>query len=650
MSGSANQLDMGLDWREANALLERLPAMPVDERTAAVDCLVHAEFPEVRDSAIRVGAITFSSDEIESRIRDGSDMVLQNATLEILKKRAAAEEPLLRRLLGDEDPQVVIQALQVVDSQRLEGLRPEVRTCLSHEDQNVVQHAILAVGHLADENSEADLLRFLAEDNPWLQIGAIHALGDLGSAAAVPHLEALLEDSMLAAAAADALFQIGDGAAIRTLAEHCFRGEEDGLDDSLLALVVDGLERMRGTERLGADRERQLERFEKLLVSGAEEHIETAARGVLALGPGEMDQEALEVLLPESEPTMDRRSLHRGELLPPCLEDRSDLVVQLLRMPDRARCWGFILADREDPARFETDLQAAMLSAGTDLCVSCAAVPLMQLSSSSSIGILLRLLERMPDSTRIEVAGKLLDQQEKVFACLTDVDLPPRIEIFVRAILGDDPKRLQDDISELAPAARADLVRELGDKSEIVSGLPWADWLSENPEVVAGTLAEIALRSNDGEYLPLIHLALTKTHEPTLIRAVGELADVESIPLLLEMYETGSDLVRVSILESLGMLGGDAAQDLLFDVAQSGSGELARIATRSLSHCAGTQHLEYFHRMSTHPDWLFRVAAADALGSLPGSENEAALTRLAADPVRLVSDAARAALRNHEGS
>jgi HEAT repeat protein len=128
-----------------------------------------------------------------------------------------------------------------------------------------------------------------------------------------------------------------------------------------------------------------------------------------------------------------------------------------------------------------------------------------------------------------------------------------------------------------------------------------------------------------------------------LIRAVGELRDRRSVPLLVDLYHAQGDH-RPVLVESLGRIGGPEARAVLRPVLEERDGALVRIAYRALSYCALEEDDEIFRAAVAHPDWYVRLACADVLGRFRGPENRAALAQLAADPVSIVSQRALASL------
>ncbi len=208
-----------LSWDGAMRLLEALPAMPPGERGAQVELLVHNASPGIRERVLHLGANLLPEERLAEHLRNDHDAVLRNAGLEMLKLRGARSFPLAVRLLADSEPDVVLQAVLLLDHLRDPRALEPLRAVLGHGDLNVAQAAILAIGRLGDGRSIPDLLPFLDAD-PWLQMAAVQALGDLRSRRAVAALARMLGDPVIGAIAAEALARIGGATACRALAAH----------------------------------------------------------------------------------------------------------------------------------------------------------------------------------------------------------------------------------------------------------------------------------------------------------------------------------------------------------------------------------------------------------------------------------------------
>ena len=112
---------------------------------------------------------------------------------------------------------------------------------LHHQDPNVAQSAIEAVGQLRTREAVPALLK-LVHGELWLQLAAINALGAIGAAEAVQPLMALVPDSVLAEPAVQALRSIAAPESLELMLTLLPGVHERALLDPLLlaiAVVID---------------------------------------------------------------------------------------------------------------------------------------------------------------------------------------------------------------------------------------------------------------------------------------------------------------------------------------------------------------------------------------------------------------------------
>ena len=207
-------------WDECVEILERLPTMPLDTRVEAVERLVRNPSPGIREQALRIGASVLPDSRLTEYLRDPADAALRNAGSEILRLRGGRSLPLVVRLLRDSDPDVVLQAVLILDRLRDPRALEPLHAVLGHADPNVQQEAILAIGHLGDARSIIHLVPFLGADL-WVQMAAVQALGDLRTPEAVPHLAERLIDPLVGSLAAEALAPLRAGVTLS--ARRCDR-------------------------------------------------------------------------------------------------------------------------------------------------------------------------------------------------------------------------------------------------------------------------------------------------------------------------------------------------------------------------------------------------------------------------------------------
>ncbi len=624
-----------LSWDECMSLLHELPSLPLDSRAEVIEELIRNPSPGIRERALRVGVAVLPEQTLVSYLRSDSDAVLRNAALEILKARDGRSFQLSCDLLRDDDDDVALQAVLILDHIKDPRAVEPLRALLNHREVNVVQATMVALGHLGDARTIGDLMPFLTAD-PWLQMAAVQALGDLRSPQATSALQPLLTDLMVGPMAAEAMAQIGGSDAFSSLARHWLAYHEE-LDPEtslgLLAHVMEGLtEAPSEIENLRdslADRLR--DPFLGVRVS--------AARCLLALGPGPEDGEALNLLA-------GARKEH--DIVPSCLSRRPELITYLLSKPGRLRSWGFLLAARFPEA---TD-RGAVADALRDPRGPDALEPVLQaLKAIHSDEIAGALLEFYLHRNREDrgALGEIMAEHREALRAAADEHEPigRRDKLVLASVLGEPAEKVVAAILELPESERLEVVGELTSDVEIMRRLPWHEWLESNPDHYSDLACEVAVDSSLRELLEPLRALLDTRPSVEIVRAVGELGDRKSVPTLLALAasEGASPILRPLIVENLGRIGGPEARLALRELAASDDDKLIRLAYKALARCAAEDDDSFFRQAVGHSDWYVRLSAAEVLGRFVRPENLDSLSQLAADPVSIVSRQALTALR-----
>ncbi|MFQ5525779.1 MAG: HEAT repeat domain-containing protein [Thermoanaerobaculia bacterium] len=622
-------------WQRSLDELEALPSLPVEERVEVVERLIRNPRPGIRERALRVGTAVLSDDTLVEYLRSDADAVVRNAGLEILKRKGSQSLSLAVNLLKDAEPDVALQAVLLIDHiGDPRGLEP-LRAVLRHEDTNLVQAAMVAVGHLGDHRVIPDLLAFLTADL-WLQMAAIQALGDLRNPEAIAPIAELLTDLMVGSTAAEAVAQIGGEEAFDVLSKHwlAFRSTLD--PENSLGLLAHTLEGLAGEPEYPKDLRPALAEHLRDPYRGVRN---SAARCLLALGPGPEDTEALSVLV---------SGYDESDVLPSCLNRRTDLAPALLAKPIPLNSWGFLLC-AQSPA--EAPVEA--LVSGID------ALPAVQLPQPLLGGLerlhlealgapLLRLYLRTKPAERVRLLPALQANHEAVSRAVDDVDtLSANDHAVLMAILRKSTEATHRTLVELEPEARTEVLRLVLDQADLLRTLPWESWLTEEPDRYLDLAARAASNGGLAELLPHLREALAETPNAEAIRAVGNLGDRESVPVILPIFEReDSKTLRPIVIESLGKIGGTEAREALREIATGREGIDSRLAYHALAECASEEDDECFRQAAAHSDWYIRLAAVQALARFSRPENLRALSELAADPVSIVAERALTALRS----
>lgn|GEM_PF-871395 len=632
-------------WDECLAILERLPSLSAEARAAALELLVRNPSPGIREQVLRIGAAVLPDAQVTAYLRNDADAVLRNAASEILRLRGGRSLPLVTGLLHDPDPDVVLQAVLILDRLRDPRALEPLHAVLAHPDPNVQQEAILAIGHLGDARSIPYLLPFL-DGEPWVQMAAVQALGDLRSPEAVVHLATRLADDLVGSLAAEALARIGGEAALLALTDPWPMSKlaiDEEILAGLLAHVLEGLAPAKAQKVLPAG-------FPSLLAarfdSGSSEQRTAISRCLLILGPSPWDEAALTALA--AAPPVQ-------SVLPAALAWRHDLAARLLGQPGERGAWGFLLA-----ARFPDQVPAAALvsvlaAVSKDWDHLPALAQALTKSKVPGLGEpLLDLYLRAPAGAREVLEPVLAIHRVELQKALKR---RPAIEAVDRLALaaqtGTAAGELLASLLALPAPGRPAAVSRLLGCEELVRALPWERWVAEEPEIYGPLAADAAGRYALHDLGPVLRAQAAATPSAPLLRALGELADRDAVPLLVSLLDRRREL-RLVGLESLGKIGGPEARAALRAViaaaiAAPASGPELRVAYRALAGCATAEDEALFLQAAIHTDWYVRLAAVDGLGRSPHLVNAAALARLAGDPVQAVAHRALTALESRLG-
>ena len=615
-------------WNECIDLLKHLPEMPLDARAAAIEVLIRNPSPGIRQQAFRVGATVLSDPHLTDFLRDDSDAVRRNAGSEILRLRGSKSFPVVVSLLSDADPDVVLQAVLILARMRDPRALEPLHNVLRHPDPNVVQEAVVAIGQLGDSRSVPHLLPFL-EDDPWVELAAIQALGDLRAREAVPALAAKLTDPFSGLPAAEALARIGGCAAFAALVGHWMtRKSGTGTEElvGLLAHVVEGLSDP--PESLPAGLRRVLIVHLDNEESGALR--QASARCLLALGPGPWDAHAARVLAEEAGTT--------AADLPPALRRRSDLLPALLAIPGKARIWGLRLAAKYPDCATAEILAAQLAEVADDPDLLPALTQALVQAHPAGLGALLLDLylqlgpeERGTLQPALAVyAGELKD------ALARRPGIDPGEAIVLSASLGDPADAIRSGLLTLSPEQRRNAIAQLLGREDVASSLPWEEWLAGG-DALLPLAAEAAARYRLTHLLPALRERAGRSPALPVLLALADLRDPEAVPLFQSLLERPN--LRPVALECLGKIGNDDARESLRQtIARGGTDAELRIAYRALAGCAEPRDEALFRAAASHTDWPIRLAAAEVLSSSCAQpENLEILALLATDPVSAVA-------------
>lgn len=628
MSNAMQIRPQELSWDDSIKILDALPGMALDERAKAVEKLFRNPSPGIRQRALSIGATVLSDNSIEKFIRNEVDDVIRNAGLEILKLKGKRSFSLIVSLLKDHEPDVVLQAIIVLDHLRDPRAFNSLRTLLKHENPNVVQAAITAIGHLGDARAIPELLPFLKAD-PWLQMASIQALGDIRSPIAVKPLKRLLPDFLLGPFVAEALARIGGSQAFLALSEHWvfFHAElEDEPMLGFLAYILEGLSKKPKVAPAFFDT------LSSYLDDGEEPVRAATARCFLVLGPSQNDEKAIHVLAD---------SYNNLPELPVCLIRRRDLIPVLLTMEGLPSIWGIQLAARYPKEARVSDIIKALSRDEVLEHINVVIQCLRKKKDPHLAPALIDLYLRVPLASRplviplLVMYKKNLNMKSEYWA-----HLEKEIRLILSASLGNDADTIVREIQELPSESQISVISQIYDQKAICQKLPWNTWLLESPSTYGTIAAQVAIKVQLYELIPLLRNVLQHYINPDIIRALGELGDRESVPMLVDYLNKAHSFIKALIIENLGRIGGPEARKALQNTIMNAEGKEASLAYRAFSQCAIDEDTPFFLKAISHADWIIRLACVEVLGRFQKADNLDALTRLAADPVPSIAQRA----------
>jgi len=619
-------------WDECVQLLNHLPQMPIGRRQEAIELLARNPSPWIRQQALHMGAALLPDQQLVEFLRDEADDVRRSMGVEILKLKGAKALPLAITLLEDGDSDVALMAVLVIEALKDPRALEPLRASLKKEDPNMVQAAIVALGHLGDERLIPDLLPFLSGD-PWLSMAAVQALGDLRSPKAIRHLKRFLPDLMLGTLAAEALARIGGREAYKTLAAHWMH-YRDQLDQEMilgfLAHVAEGL-----CGKLPAING-FLSAIRRVLDDSNENVRLAGAKILLAAGDGPSLPRALDALAACS--TL-------PAALPSCLSRRADLIPSLLARQGMLYGWGLQLAALHAGRLPAEVLTPALSNAEARDRLEMVVPILMKTRGQTLAGSLLDLYLSLPPTARPALVPALLKYRKGLTPMIQDGTVPAEDDrLILTAVLRGGGDAIAGRLGKLPPIALCSALEQMTGRPALLRRIPWISLLDSDPASYAPAAAHAAVLGGLRELLPTLRRTLQTAPHPDVVRSLGELGDRESVPALASLLTEAPPFMKALVLETLGRIGGPEARDLLRRSIGTLHAPQLKTAYRALARCASDEDAPLFRAGASHADWMIRLACAEALSRFPTPENMSVLTTLASDPVAIVAQRAGSAL------
>jgi HEAT repeat protein len=617
--------------------------------------------PSVRDRAIRLAARYVEPAVLGELVADGENAARRNAGLSALERQGPYAVPHLVAMLGHEDAELALFALQGLSRIGSAPAGPAILPLLDHPDPNVAQAAIEAVGRLRVSEAVPALCGLLQRDL-WLQLAAIAALGEIGHPGAVGPLMAFVPDSVLAEPAVQALRRIAAPESLEPLLPLLLAVRERALRDPLLlavAVVID----------LHPDPAPLMSRVERDVVVDGGNLVAYLGQLLAATSDAE-DGEETDSLLRAAATLVTAAGI--AELQPMLLARLArDAMAQwieglMARFPERLAPHLRALLEHPDP-----DVRCGALRVGTfgpdDLSAvvahlsdpqlavrtgACFALGRMGIDAAAPL-LLERLRRGEPPEQAAAAQGLSRLSPEalgELDSCLEPGTAEP-VMVEALAVLARTPvPALEPRVLQLTESPSAALrlaalraaARVAGAKSEVVLLRALAD---RHQPIQAEALELFVRRSGDRSVATMVALlGSADSLRFHVIRALGHCRAQAGAARLRDLYPECGPHEQLQIVWSLLKIGPPwLSQFLLLRLAEPDL-DMRRAAAQGLSDVAGLDHLPVLLALADDADWDIRNSAARGLGRLGTPEARSALLTLARDVESVVAATARAAL------
>lgn len=213
------------------------------------------------------------------------------------------------------------------------------------------------------------------------------------------------------------------------------------------------------------------------------------------------------------------------------------------------------------------------------------------------------------ETLREQLASDDIGIRMKALHASRSLPISKRFDILLIAAIDPYARIRYDAVSQLGTVGTVDLQKSL----EVLS-----DRLSIDPEIDVRAAAAASLGALQlTQAFPLLKTAYESTNDWmfqfSIIAAIGDLGDLQGFDLLSQALQSPNELVKIAAIGSLGDLGDLQAVPLLLPFIDDS-------------------------------DWQVRHRVSQSLAHLGGAEANAALEKLANDPMPQVAEATRSLL------
>jgi HEAT repeat protein len=625
-----------------------------EERQGAILAALDDEAPAVRERAIRLATRYVEPAVLGELVADEANAVRRNAAITALERQGPYALPHLQAMLGHDNQDIVMFALQVLSRIGDPAATPAIVPLARHPNLNVAQSAIEALGQLRSGEAVPALLALLGGEL-WLQLAAIDALGAIGDPRAVKPLVDLVPDSVVAEPALQALQRLAAPESLEPLVERLVIVREQSLRDALLlavGVVID----------LHPDPVPATSRLSHELALGHGGGLVCYLQQVLRSGEGDLLRAAVALVVVAG----------LEQLLPQVLQRVADppgapwAEALLHQHPDALQASREAWLRDEDPrvrrgallaAQFDLDDMPTLLGLLGDPEAPVRAAACRALGATGAESVAPLLTERLRSGEPVEQAAAAQGLSLLPLAALHELE--PCLDggmdegTIARAldVLAARPHALfEGRILDLAGSRSVPLRRAAlraaaqleGSRAEVTLIRALAD---RNQPVQLEALELLVRRG--GERTTATLAALLGTGDSLryhVIRALGHLRATTAAGKLRALYPECSLHERLEIVTALIRIAPPDLGDFLLVLLEEQETELRRVAAGGVADLADPTMLPILFTLAHDNDWNVRNEAARGLGLIALAECRPALLILVRDVEPVVARTARKAL------
>jgi HEAT repeat protein len=171
---------------------------------------------------------------LEEGIRNHENADIRNTAMEVYRALGIRAFPSLESLLRSEDPEIRLFAVNVLHQIGENGALPLLLSSIRDPDVNVRTASAEALG-MAGNDKALEALKAVLEDDPWVGMAAVSAMGEIGGEHALNLLYGCLKREGYAEIAITAIKKAGNRESIKYLT-GCFENED--LRETALEAII----------------------------------------------------------------------------------------------------------------------------------------------------------------------------------------------------------------------------------------------------------------------------------------------------------------------------------------------------------------------------------------------------------------------------